>query len=280
LQDLPIPIVPTIHERNSIMTPIAILGAALRRAARVADEQWVARLVRAPLKLIPAGAVMRVLSGPNRGLKWIKGSYVNGCWVGNYEADKVDAFVSLLRPDSSVWDVGANVGYYALVAARRCPRGCVVAIEPLPRDVAYLKRHLALNQLEVHVIDAALGTEDGLVDFDTATSPGSGRLLAERQQAIGAIIQVHVRRTSSLLTEGYPPPDVVKMDIEGAEASVLPALLAALPREPAVLLAVHDDAARRACIEALQARSYTVVPLDGRSLDRSGEWLCTPAASR
>ncbi len=217
---------------------------------------------------------MWVLSGPLCGMRWIKGSYVNGCWLGTYERDKAMRFVASLQRDMVVWDVGANVGYYSLIAARHSPAGQVVAFEPVPRNLRYLRRHISLNQVRVEVVGAALGTEDGHASFSCGSTVGSGHLLEQPVADDAGTIQVDVRGPASLLAEGVPAPDVVKMDIEGAEASVLPALLEQLEATPVVFLALHGPEARASCRSTLDRYGYSVEPIDRQSLAEADEWLC------
>jgi FkbM family methyltransferase len=55
--------------------------------------------------------------------------------------------VAALRPGNVFFDIGANVGYYSLLGARLVgPRGRVVALEPVVRNVAFLHRHIVLNK--------------------------------------------------------------------------------------------------------------------------------------
>lgn len=56
------------------------------------------RLLRLPLKLLPAGLTVPVLSGLNRGMKWKVGSSVHGCWLGFYEKDKQQLIARLIQP--------------------------------------------------------------------------------------------------------------------------------------------------------------------------------------
>lgn len=105
------------------------------------------RVLRAPLRLIPPGTVLPVLQGRLRGARWIVGAGTHGCWLGSYEYGKRRLFERLVRPGQVVWDVGANAGFYTLLASRLVgSTGSVVAIEPLPRNLSYLRRHLELNR--------------------------------------------------------------------------------------------------------------------------------------
>ena len=56
------------------------------------------KFLRMPLKLIPANMVLPILQGKLKGKKWIKGSSINGCWLGTYEFDKQRMFEKYIKP--------------------------------------------------------------------------------------------------------------------------------------------------------------------------------------
>src|SRR5580700_3209935 len=93
-----------------------------------------AKFLRFPLSLIPPEAEVRILRGPLRGKKWIKGAGPNAYWVGTYEVARLRALANAVSPGTVVYDVGANVGIYSLLASLRAgPSGKVYAFEPLER---------------------------------------------------------------------------------------------------------------------------------------------------
>src|ERR1035437_4324513 len=63
--------------------------------------------------------------------------------LGTYEHENQRLFASLAPANGTVYDIGANVGFYTLLAASRAKR--VIAVESLAENVAYLKRHMDLN---------------------------------------------------------------------------------------------------------------------------------------
>src|SRR5258708_11450825 len=133
------------------------------------------RALRLPLRLIPAAAVLPVLQGPLRGMKWISGSGDHGCWLGSYEHHKQRLFHAAVEPNSVVWDIGANVGLYSLVASRKAMR--VIAVEPVAENVKYLERHISLNGIRnIEVVAAAVLRECGQGSVSVGDNRSTGHV--------------------------------------------------------------------------------------------------------
>ena len=106
------------------------------------------------------------------------GSAIHRCWLGFYEFEKQRLISSMVKTGTVFYDVGANVGFYCLLAAGLVgPQGQVFAFEPLPRNVAYLRRHLALYRASnVEILELALGEQTGTASFTPEPSGCMGRL--------------------------------------------------------------------------------------------------------
>ena len=184
----------------------------------LSNSGLIGKLTRAPLRLIPKTAVLPILQGRLRGYRWIAGSSNHGCWLGSYEHDKQRFFEEKVTVNAVVYDVGANVGFYTLLAAELVGLGgSVIAFEPLPRNLGYLRRHVQLNRLQhVRIMDAAVSDRQGEAFFEPEQSPSMGHLAAQ-----GSIRVRTVALDGLLAAEGVPLPDVIKIDVEGAELEVL-----------------------------------------------------------
>lgn len=221
------------------------------------NEGW-GKYLRLPLKLIPRESVIRVRTGPLKGTKWIAGSSTHGCWLGTYERDKQELFARLLRPGMTAYDIGANVGFYSLLSSRLVgPDGMVYAFEPVPRNLRYLREHVRLDGAEnVRVVECAVGESVGVLSFDESHDPHTGRL------AESGRLKVPVKNLDSLDTR---PPDLIKMDIEGAEGAALRGAVETLKsHRPTILLATHGETVKGECLSLLTSLGYSVSPVGGR----------------
>ena len=241
------------------------------------SESFAGRLLRLPLRAIPSNATVRVLRGPLRGARWVVGSGSHGCWLGHYEQHVQRALVSLLRPGLAVYDVGANVGFFTLLAGRLVGvDGTVVALEPSSRNVEFLERHVRLNSLDnVRVMPVAAGRESGRGTFRTGGDSSTGRLAPEGD------LGVEVRRLDDLPdARDVRAPDVIKIDVEGAEEDVLRGAARILRlHHPSILLAFHGSRRWRACSELLQEHAYETRLIGGSLESGLGEVLATPAGA-
>jgi FkbM family methyltransferase len=171
------------------------------------------------------------------------------------------------------WDLGANVGFFTLLAARRAgPSGRVVAFEPDPQNAARLRAHAARNGLEaiVEVIEAAVWSQPGTVLFQRdrlCDSPDRGCGCVVAYPAAGAeVVVVPAVSLDACLGRGRLP-DVIKCDVEGAEAEVLAGAgrLLAIQR-PVLIIKCHSAESRERVRAQLAAFGYRWRPLGERHL--------------
>src|SRR5579875_1722626 len=148
--------------------------------SRISNRAFLGQAIRMPLKLIPADMPMPILQGRLRGKRWITGAHTHGCWLGSYEFCKRLQFEQLIQPGQFVFDIGANAGFYSLLASVLVgPAGRVFAFEPATRNIAHLRRHLRINNMSnVIVLEAAVSDRSGAAFFD-ATSGGATAHLDE-----------------------------------------------------------------------------------------------------
>ncbi|QCC57191.1 FkbM family methyltransferase [Natrinema thermotolerans] len=167
---------------------------------------------------------------------------------GHGERDALATMLDTLEPDDTVWDVGANVGTYSLLAAAAGAR--VHAFEPGDDARRRLARNAARNDLAPTVHGAALSDTDGMATLAAADRSGVRELVED-----GDGDRVQTRRGDSL---GVPAPDVVKIDVEGAELAVLDGLGDRLETCRQCFVEVHDAADERAVRDRLERRGFDV----------------------
>lgn len=211
------------------------------------------RIVRYPSRILPRGMVVPILQGPLRGKKWIVGAHLHGCWLGCYEWRTQRRVAEEVTRGSVFYDVGANVGFYSLLAATLTGPGRVYAFEPLPENVHYLRRHLALNKIQnVEIIKTAISDEVGTAFFAAEETRAMGRL-----ESSGGV-RVETYTLDALLQEGrIAPPDCIKMDIEGAEFRALLGARECFSRcKPKLFLATHGREVHDDCCRLLSSWQY------------------------
>jgi FkbM family methyltransferase len=231
------------------------------------------KISRYPLRVLPGAMAVPILQGPLRGKKWIVGSQRHAFWLGSYETHMQKLIAREVKPDSVFYDVGANVGFYTLLASILVGPGKVFAFEPLPANVAYLHKHLALNAAEnVKVFELAICNQVGVAFFEQEETGAMGRL----QEKGG--LRVFTATLDSLLEERrLPPPNYIKMDIEGAETKALAGAVLCFQRfRPTLFLATHGRQIHQECCDLLRSWNYELSIVGQASQDRA-EVLCRPS---
>jgi FkbM family methyltransferase len=141
----------------------------------------------------------------------------------------------MLRADSNCIDIGAHSGVILREIVRCSPQGRHVAYEPLP-DFA---RRLAVEFPDVDVRDAALSNEDGEADFHVVMhDPMQSGLKPRQDHADKRVVRVRIET----LDGGLPPdyvPDLIKIDVEGAEQQVLEGALRTIVEHKPVVVFEH-----------------------------------------
>jgi len=192
-------------------------GVAWRRISAWAntkiDHDW----PRRPLivRLEPCGLMLEVIPGDVVGMPIAQ--------FGIYEFAVTELIRGYLAPGDVFVDVGANIGYYSVIAAGIVGEaGRVYAFEPSPRIRASLERNVALNKLTDTVIvrAQAASAEAGIVCLVQPEGGGNDGLayIDSRPGANG--IDVNAIRLDSLPELVSRPPSLMKVDVEGGEPAV------------------------------------------------------------
>ena len=160
-----------------------------------------------------------ILVGPLRGCRWSLGSRgkLARVLLGTYEPRVTSWFLESVSAGDSMFDVGANAGYYTVLGGRIVGNsGQVVAIEPASENVHNLHNNVRTNQLtNVKVFQGVAGDKNGTVRFHDGAGTGTGHISKEGRS------EIPMRSLDDLATAYDVVPTTLKIDVEGAELRVL-----------------------------------------------------------
>lgn len=200
----------------------------------------------------------------------------------SYEPDESRVFAALTPPGGVVLDIGANLGYFTTLFAKRA--GHVYAIEPTPATLALLRQNVAPYP-HVTVIPTAIGDRDGTTElFLSPTNAGDHNLIDTGRPAHHT---VRVATVDTLMTElGVTKVDLIKLDIQGSEVHAFRGMTQTLRANPhAIIVAEYwPSGLSRAgvtlddWIAALGPADYTRITADGeRPVTLEAIRQCAPA---
>lgn len=165
---------------------------------------------------------------------------------GTSELPVQRALAGQLWPGGVFYDVGANVGFFSLLAAKRLgPTGCVCAFEPVAENAASVRENARINQFDhIKVLELAVGRETGTAELLLTDWDGGGSLASSAVRPAEPVSrrQVRVAALDDLIpAERLPKPSVVKIDVEGVEMEVLQGMSKTIAESRPVLLYEVDD---------------------------------------
>lgn len=142
--------------------------------------------------------------------------------LAGYEPETLACFLALLQhaPPGPVWDVGANVGVYAALAATTTDRE-IVAFEPTPDVAAVVRRVARRNDLAIEVVECALGAAAGSATLYLAKQSDSSNSTAAGFREAAGTLTVAAHTIDELVQSGRTPPAVLKLDTETTEPPIL-----------------------------------------------------------
>jgi FkbM family methyltransferase len=225
-------------------------------------ERFVPRSTRtwAQIENGPAAGIWLRLN-PRTGLDTLRGAG---------EPEVQDALRQHLRFGMTFYDLGANIGFFSLLAARLVgEQGRVIAFEADPEIAARLREHVDRNRFRcVTVAEKAVWSEACQVFFervDPTTSPDRG---------LGHVVSTASANTveiEAVTLDGFartsPAPDFIKCDVEGAEVEVFRGAQRLLAeKRPGILCEIHSDESRRALRADLKRFGYVCKDSTSRHL--------------
>jgi len=216
-----------------------------------------------------------VAAGPGAGIRMkLQLENERYLWLGIHEPEVQEALIELSSEDTVAYDVGAYVGFFTLLLARACAR--VVAFEPNPESRKRLQENVELNRLDncrIHPQAVADRVGEGLYHPSKNRSPLQGHLddpeypLSSRTPPVRPFPVPVTTLDHFVYGEGNPPPNLVKIDVEGGEVRVLRGMSRLLKeQQPRVICEVHNHALAEETAARLRRAGYIVRDLEsGRS---------------
>jgi FkbM family methyltransferase len=220
--------------------------------------------------------VHRINAGPAKGLLFeVMLPMDKPVWAGTYEAEFATAIADAVSPGDVCYDVGAYRGYLtgimALAGASK-----VYAFEALPKNQTALHRLCDLNpNLPIEVVRSAIGNFDGIGELLIMPDSSMGKLASSSFQTeappLGSLPMTIRMLDTFVDAERILRPNVVKIDVEGAELQVLEGSRRIIQSfRPIIFLEVHSEALELVCSEELRMLGYSARRL-GRSPNGTDE---------
>jgi len=236
--------------------------------------QPLAKVGRAPIvgpiarwignRIVPRNTLtwIQVTQGPAAGI-WMRVNPRTGQQVlaGTGELSVQQTIVKHLRPGMTFYDLGANIGFFSLLAARIVGNaGRVVSFEADPEIAARLRENAEHNHfMHVTVEQLAVWSKSGTVTFariDAGKSTDRGQGHVTSEHSVGELISVEAVALDEYCRT-VPAPDFVKCDVEGAEIEVLRGARELLTeKRPVFLCELHSEENRQSFLEEFAALGY------------------------
>lgn len=152
---------------------------------------------------------------------------------GSYEKGTTRLFRDLIKEGMVILDIGANIGYYSLIAAKLAgDKGVVYAFEPAPDNFAFLVKNIEVNGLSnVVPVQKAVSNKAGTDRLFLSSDPAWHGMYKHNQ---GESIEVQVTSVDEFTENISCPINLIKIDVEGLEMRVLEGMMETIKRNPAL----------------------------------------------
>jgi FkbM family methyltransferase len=246
----------------------ARLGHPRLRELWLADPWW-ARPVRRWLSSGPMSVPPGTLGGglllDMKGIP-LSHAHLGSLAYGNLEQSVQEAMLRHLGHGGVFYDIGANIGFFALLAGHMSGYGVghVYAFEPTPDNAAEIRSNVVLNGLpNVEVVEKAVGAEHGTAQLQVVDDQSWSKLVAAGEHPFTErVMDIEVVAIDDLVADGFKPPTVVKIDVEGFELPVLEGMRKTIAEhKPVIICELHDTHVE--FVEFMDEVGYRVVNLEG-----------------
>ncbi len=210
--------------------------------------------MKAFIKKLSSKIILKVKGGPLVGHRLIAGSGIKFI-RGRYEEETVNFLENNIKKGFICLDIGGHVGYLSLIMSKLSgSEGKVFVFEPRPINIRYIEKHIALNRVNnIDLLSIGVSDYKGETQFDIEHGTGTGRI------SDSGSLSIQVDTLDNLFDNGkIPPPDFIKMDIEGEELKALQGgknLL--IQHKPIMNISTHGIEVHKACLEYVKQLRYS-----------------------
>ena len=207
--------------------------------------------------------VVTISGGPAKGLVFpVQMPQDKLMWIGTWELDFAKHLQQMVKPGWICYDIGGYKGYYAGIMALKGAKE-VLVFEPMPVNAQKIRNLISLNpELPITFEETAVSNTTGTTLFKLMPEETMGKLgdsLFQPDEKALQQLQVDCITLDEFVTGNLPEPDLIKIDVEGAEELVLLGGVELLKRKkPVLLIEVHSPEIGERCY-ALLKDIYTSV---------------------
>lgn len=249
-----------IYQRQGLTTLI-------KKIWQLDINQSIRYIAEYPYQIIKPSTITLCINNMNATFDRGPTSLINYDFTEDFEAEQavLQNFLSDVQSSDVVYDIGANVGLYSIFSASVVEPKNIVAFEPHPKSAQLLRKNSHLNEAGITIYDVALSDSEGHAILEP-NPPTAHKLREDGPDGI----KVTMRRGDKLIRENnLPHPTVIKIDVEGAELSVLKGLGTVLSSEDCrcVYCEIHPhksntDQLKQTISQLLEEAGFKISTLD------------------
>lgn len=160
-------------------------------------------------------------------------------WWGfdGHEPETAKVFYELAKRSSTVFDIGANIGYFTLLASLANEKSQVVAFEPSPRHFAWLRANILLNNVtNVAAVQGAVSSEDGSLMLYLTEDGGTSSVVSDFREQVVPIEVPSLSLDSYVAQNRIGKVDLIKIDVESGEPAVFEGMRTLLKNDQPILI--------------------------------------------
>ena len=234
--------------------------------------------------------VVTITQGVGAGLKFAPDSSNADFARGTYELPLQKALAHYLKPEDVFYDIGANIGFFIVLAAHLVGKsGSVYAFEPVPENVKRIRHNLKLNRFSnTTVLEKAVSVYTGKGRLLLAQHSGGAMLSsAGTPPDFKGAMNVNLVCIDDLVAQkALKPPVLVKIDVEGAEIDVFKGMKQTIEKYKPIIIYEVDDGNKesfeqksKALENLITSLGYKIMPLAAAYPGVNwhiGHWLAIP----